>query len=135
MIHFIVLGEPKPQKRHRSTRVGPYLRNYDPSADEKEDFLWMAHQHAPATPLTCGIQVVLELYFPRPKSHFNSKGLLKENAPVYKTSKPDIDNLIKFVLDALNHIYYKDDGQVYATIVHKYYTLNPRTEVFINPLE
>jgi Holliday junction resolvase RusA-like endonuclease len=31
---------------------------------------------------------------------------------VYDTKKPDVDNLSKFVLDALNGVLYKDDDQV-----------------------
>ena len=35
--------------------------------------------------------------------------------------KPDADNLAKFVLDALNGVYYKDDSQIYELIVRKQY--------------
>ncbi len=41
-----------------------------------------------------------------------------------KISKPDIDNLIKSVLDGLNKIVYNDDRQVYKIIASKYYRVD-----------
>jgi len=34
---------------------------------------------------------------------------------------PDTDNLAKFIMDALNGVYYKDDSQVYSLEVLKRY--------------
>lgn len=57
----------------------------------------------------------------RPKSHVTSKGALRKSAPAQLVAKPDVDNLAKFVLDALNGTYYKDDSQVCQLFVHKRY--------------
>ena len=51
--------------------------------------------------ITTGCIVQLVFRFPRVKTHFNSKGLIKPKAPVYKTSKPDLDKLVRAVLDAM----------------------------------
>jgi Holliday junction resolvase RusA-like endonuclease len=56
----------------------------------------------------------------RPKSH--SKARMSRSEP--KLSRPDIDNLAKLGLDALNGIAYIDDGQVYWLNVHKFYVGN-----------
>ena len=48
--------------------------------------------------------------------------------------KPDIDNYFKAVTDALNGVLYKDDGQIAVMICRKVYSLNPRTEISIDPL-
>ena len=45
--------------------------------------------------------------------------------------KPDTDNLIKAVLDALNGIAYKDDSQIYKITAEKKYSENARTEISI----
>ena len=47
--------------------------------------------------------------------------------------KPDIDNLIKFVLDALQgqNAYFVDDSQVVRILAEKIYSDNPRTEIMI----
>lgn len=40
--------------------------------------------------------------FPRPRSHLNSKGVLRESAPVHYTKKPDTDKLLRAIGDALS---------------------------------
>jgi len=39
--------------------------------------------------------------FPRPKSHFKKNGELRSTAPAEHAGTPDLDNLIKIVLDGL----------------------------------
>ncbi|MDF2537449.1 MAG: Holliday junction resolvase [Herbinix sp.] len=41
------------------------------------------------------------------------------------TKKPDIDNIAKVILDALNGIAYKDDTQVVTLEVRKFYKDTP----------
>jgi Holliday junction resolvase RusA-like endonuclease len=61
----------------------------------------------------------------RPKSHFrgNQPGpdRLKPNAPssISSTIRVDVDNLAKFVLDALNQVLYEDDKQIMSLHVTK----------------
>lgn len=59
---------------------------------------------------------------------------LLEDETMYCDKKPDIDNYFKAVTDAINGILYKDDGQIAVSICRKVYSLNPRTEIEINPL-
>ena len=102
MIKFIIKTRPKPQQRHRS-RGGRY--QYDPSAKDKRDFLLQAKQYAPKKPTKQNIEMELIFCYKRPRSHFRSKNkklILKEDAPLYKGSKADIDNLSKFYIDAMN---------------------------------
>jgi len=47
--------------------------------------------------------------------------MLRKGIPVLHIYKPDTDNLAKFVLDALNGTYYKDDSQIYRLEVEKSY--------------
>ncbi len=47
------------------------------------------------------------------------------------TKTPDADNIAKSVLDALNKVAYKDDSCVVDLIVEKWYSENPRVEVYI----
>jgi len=76
--------------------------------------------------------------FPRPKSHYGKrKGVayLKPDAPDYVTTKGrnDIDNLMKLVMDAINGIFFEDDGQVCMVMAKKVYSDVPRTTVTIIP--
>lgn len=66
------------------------------------------------------VKVKLEFWMPRPKSHFNKKGL-KATAPDLHQSKPDIDKIIRAVLDALTSIAYRDDSQICHVDAVKHY--------------
>lgn len=134
-IHLQILGDPKPQKRHRSVRMGNFNRQYDPSAADKGDFLSIVQKYAPETPYATPLQLDLRFYFTRPKSHYKTgknAHLLKDNPPEYHTARPDVDNLSKFVMDALNKIYWKDDSYIVSLNVQKMYSENPRTEIEIS---
>ena len=58
------------------------------------------------------------LHFVRPRVHFK-KGQLKPDAPIHVLKTPDIDNLAKFVLDALQKKILFDDKFVTTLVVHK----------------
>ena len=50
---------------------------------------------------------------------------------ILPAKKPDIDNVVKAVLDALNGVAYRDDTQVVELHVRKSYSEKPRVEVSI----
>ena len=41
---------------------------------------------------------------------------------IYPTKKPDVDNIIKIIADALNGVAYNDDKQIVMCNCGKYYT-------------
>ena len=105
---FFVPGNPIALKRHRQGRWG----NYDPSAGDKSDFLAKAMQFRPEVPFDVPIFVTLNFNFSRPKNHYGTgknSNKLKDSSPFWHTSTPDLDNLEKFVFDALNGVFWKDD--------------------------
>ena len=58
------------------------------------------------------VMVQITFIFSRPKSHYNSKGVLKQTAPFYKSTKPDLDKLCRSTLDGITNVLLKDDSQV-----------------------
>ena len=52
-----------------------------------------------------------------------------ESGDIFPSRKPDVDNIEKAVLDALNGIAYKDDSRVFRTGCVKYYGSEPRLEI------
>jgi Holliday junction resolvase RusA-like endonuclease len=142
-INFVVYGNPKALKRHRTYTKGkggralPFPMQVDPSKNDKADFLAMALQNKPKVPFECPLRVRMIFWFDRPKSHYRTgknSHELKENAPVCHTSAPDCDNLAKFVCDALNGIFWKDDRIICEMIIGKYYTNIPQTSISITTL-
>lgn len=51
------------------------------------------------------------------------------------TAKPDADNILKALLDALNEVAYDDDRYIYKITVERIYSNKPRTEVIITDEE
>ncbi len=135
MITFTVPGNPKTLKRHRTFRTkGGFNVNVDPNKNTKADFLAMAMQHRPDVPFEEPIRLFVKAYFPRPKAHYLKSGL-RATAPVYHTGTPDADNILKFVGDALNGIFWKDDKFIAsASIIKQYTETAPRIIVEISQL-
>ena len=71
--------------------------------------------------------VFIEFYFRRPKSHFK-KDELRPDAPKFVTKTPDVDNCIKFVLDALQPKVVADDKIVTKVIAEKKWCENATAE-------
>ena len=136
-IFFTIYGNPKALKRHRTFRRGNFVGQYDPSSGDKADFLAMALKNKPTLPLECPLKMELLFYFDRPKNHYRTGKYakqLKSDVASWHTSSPDCDNLVKFVCDSLNGIFYKDDRIISQIIVTKKYDNIPRTEIKITPL-
>jgi crossover junction endodeoxyribonuclease RusA len=124
---FDILGIPAPQgsKRHlghgilveSSKRVKPWRTDIQQTALSHKPPDW--HHHTPIT-------ITLTFRFPRPKSHFSTKGTLKPSAPQHLVTRTgDIDKLARATLDALTGILFADDAQVIALTAHKRYTIPP----------
>ena len=135
-IKFIVEGSPKALKRYKFViKTG---HTYDPSKADKRDFLQLAKNSAPKSPLYGPISVQIKFLIKRPKAHFRTgkySKLLKDNAPIWHITKADLDNMLKMVLDSLNGVFYKDDSQVCEAHILKIYSRKPRTVVLIRGAE
>ncbi len=66
---------------------------------------------AGAEPLDGPIAVGLVFRLPRPAGHFGRRWL-RPAAPAWPASRPDLDKLIRAVLDALTGICWRDDSRV-----------------------
>jgi Holliday junction resolvase RusA-like endonuclease len=70
---------------------------------------------APRIEGTPPIEIELVILVVRPQGHFNSKGELNKKGlsmPYPSNKRPDVDNGLKLVMDALNSRAYHDDVQV-----------------------
>ena len=133
MITFIVPGPPVGKGRPKFFRRGNFTGTYTPEKTTNYDSLVKTAYRL----IHCGnpseeaIKVHIAAYFPIPASapkHFKIEASTEEK-PVVK--KPDADNIIKIVLDALNQIAWRDDSQVFDVQCVKLYSQNPRVVVKI----
>lgn len=133
MITFTVYGEPVAQGRPRASTQGGFVRLYDPkkSKDYKDYVRLAAAEHAPAGLLEGPLGMVLTVYRSIPKSFSKKKAALAEDGEIRPVSKPDVDNYLKGVKDALKGVIWKDDSQVVEVFAQKRYSSRPRIEVKI----
>lgn len=124
-------SKPKPQQRHRHTRAG---FTYDPSRKHKKDFIAQIGSKAPKQPLKGDISLKVTFAMPYVKKHYRTgkySGELKPNPPYEYVIKPDIDNLLKFIMDSGNKILWVDDSQIWKVEMEKVYSEIPSTTIEI----
>lgn len=82
-------------------------------------------------PLEGRIKVNIIAYFSIPKTTKKSEinEMLENN--ISPTKKPDIDNIVKSILDSMNKFAFKDDNQITKLEVEKKYALEEKVYVKI----
>lgn len=130
-ITFTVYGEPKPKGRPRFCKIGKFVRAYTPPETEKAeyDLRSQAIRYRPQTPFQGAIALEARMFRGIPKSFSRKKAEMAEQGAIHPTTKPDADNYLKLLCDALNSIFWRDDSQVVSMTVSKHYSTNPRIEV------
>lgn len=73
-------------------------------------------------PEQCYIKVTVDAYFKIPKSYTKGKRLACAYNINRPDKKPDTDNILKIIMDALNKVAYSDDKQVVEVICRKWYS-------------
>lgn len=131
-MQFKVVGTPAPQgsKRAFTNKKTGRARVVEASSKVKP---WRADVRAAAEAAIEGdpgelweapVSVSLKFYMPRPKSHYGSgrnAGVVKESAPLFPASIPDVDKLARAVLDALTGVVFADDKTVVRLSASKLY--------------
>lgn len=134
-MNFFVEGVPKAQPRPRACIRGKHASVYD--AGTADGWKWLVGRavkeqakledwRKSAKPIFLKIMFAL----PRPKKHYyqskSRKGELRDDAPYYHTAKPDLDNYVKAVMDAISDCgaIWQDDSQVVCMRAEKHY-VNP----------
>lgn len=129
MIEFTIPGDPRGKGRPRVVR----LKNgasmgytpdktvaYEELARQRFRQQWpSAELPFPAHTPVC---VMITACFGIPKSASKKARTAMLSGQTYPTKKPDVDNVVKIVLDALNGFAWHDDAQVVLLQVAKEYT-------------
>ena len=129
-ITFSVPGEPVPQPRPRVSTRGGFARAYVPAKHPVHAYRQSLAAAARAAGLSDTgepLSVVIDAVFVRPKSHLRKSGV-KPDAP--KLPRPDVDNIAKACLDALQDVI-GDDTCVARLVIEKSYGTEARTTVRI----
>ncbi len=122
-VYFEVKGDPVPKARARTVRKGGRTWSFTP----KKAAAWEKTVKEEAVkhfdkPLTGPIQVSMIFHMDRPKSR---------RKDIWVPTTPDLDNLEKAILDALNGVAYEDDRYVVAKNAQKRYIRREEPRVCI----
>jgi len=130
-IRFRVEGVPVPWSSPKlNTRTGRWYKagrhagSRDPGAWQAAVEFRGKQAMRGLAPLEGPVWLQVTFWLPRPKAHHvagDPRRPLKAWAPRWHTRKPDRDNLVKAVQDALNGVAWRDDSQVCTGAIHKRY--------------
>lgn len=128
MISFTVPGKPVPQGSMKAFVRGSraYLTSDNPALKDWRAAVGFYALKAGAELIEGPIRVDVAFTLQRPKSHHRTgknARLIRDSAPVLPTTKPDVDKLLRAVLDSLTGICFVDDAQVTQVNATKSYAL------------
>ena len=130
-----VLGEPVGKGRPRVTTRGGYAHAYTPKKTTEYEQQVRDAFYAKYGEVEMLEGVALELFVRM--EHGIPKSVPKKDLPYYKDNlikpmkKPDSDNVIKGVTDALNGYVFKDDVQIVYLIASKRWSTEPKVVIQI----
>lgn len=122
-MEFIVEGDPQGKARPRFSRISG--RVYTPAKTARyEREIKNAFLSTGGTLIPDGhyVSITVDAYFKIPKSYIKGKRWACEANINRPDKKPDMDNILKVVMDALNKVAYKDDKQVIEVRCRKWYS-------------
>lgn len=132
MYEFEMIGDPVGKARPRmNTRTG---RAYTPTNTKLYEYSlrqWFIREYPNFKPIESRVKVTIIAYFSVPKSTSKKKEAEMLNQNISPVKKPDIDNIIKIVLDAMNKFAFRDDTQVTELEIKKKYDKTPRIYIKI----
>lgn len=141
---FEVAGIPQPAGSKRAFRRGDRIIVADANANArpwKDSVIHAARSalscHAPSNALLVlggPLSLSIEFRMPRPRGHYNKKGL-KPSAPHFHTVRPDATKLLRCAEDAITESgMWHDDAQVAEQHVTKIYAEQPGMTVRVSSL-
>jgi Holliday junction resolvase RusA-like endonuclease len=127
-VTITIPGKPYGKKRPRFSRHSGRAYDPAPNAAVEDAIGTIALPHFPA-PLAGPVVVEVLAVFAVPPSWSKAKRKDRLHGP--HCQKPDGDNVLKSIKDALNRIAWADDGQVYDARVRKVWGTVDQTVVHI----
>jgi Holliday junction resolvase RusA-like endonuclease len=131
ILNLFVSCEPKAKARARTISKNGRTWSYSPkttvdaeNAIKSKTYEYMKENHMPYITKP----MVVEMVFHMPIQKSKVKQILNTSPHL---QKPDIDNLMKLVLDALNEVAYEDDRLIHTVKGKKMYSNTPGIRISI----
>lgn len=136
-VKFTILGEPKGKGRPRFCRNTGHATTPKDTVNYETlvymEYLKQCNEFR--FPDDVMLDMRIKAYYSIPKSTSKKKRTAMLAGEIRPTKKPDMDNVVKIIADALNQVAYRDDTQIVDCQCRKFYSENPRVEVTIKTVE
>lgn len=96
----------------------PFIGQNKKGKATQQELQLLLTPHKPTVPYQEALRVQIVYQFPMRK---NEKAALKRLPYIPCDKRPDCDNLAKGLLDAMQGVFFKDDGQIYDLKITKLY--------------
>ncbi|MCM8710522.1 RusA family crossover junction endodeoxyribonuclease [Clostridium sp. SYSU_GA19001] len=126
MIIFEIPGRPMGKQRPRLGKGFTYTPKETVNYENLVKQIYISNKLPYMTGQIC---VDVTIQYDIPISTSKKKKELMLEGKIKPTKKPDIDNILKIIFDALNGIAYKDDTQIYKVTCTKMYAEEPKVIV------
>ena len=134
MFQLVLLGNPIPKGRPRFTRSGIAYTPPKTRAYEKRIATAAQARMGKNSPFAGALRVDVIAYIPLPSSMRKKDKIAALSFKLLPAKKPDIDNLAKAALDALNGIVWYDDSQICQLSIQKVYAASGRLEIKVGEI-
>lgn len=149
VVGFTVFGEPVAKQRPRTVRnkkrngkiaVHTYTPSKTKNQEEKIALVYKLIYGGFKFDKNVPLMMSCKFYFKIPGTmdgKYVNKSMKEKmiSGEIRPTKKKDVDNLIKTVADGANGVIYEDDSQIVEMTASKYWSYEPRTEIFIARLD
>ena len=130
LMQLTIPGEPQGKQRHKWSPGGTYSPkktvNYETYIKEL-----FAVKYPDFVPVEGALELELTALLTIPASISNKRKAMMKSNEIRPAKRPDVDNLVKIVMDALEKLVYKNDSQIVDESTHKFFSIRPRLEIRI----
>lgn len=138
-LKLIIQTAPEPKQSAKFYNAGKFIKSYQPKkvTSYKDTIKSMIIGQLPRyfVPFQKAVEIEYKFIF-APLKSFNKteKEKIENGDLIYKTTKPDADNLEKSLNDAMEKIIFYNDSQIAKHTTIKAYGKIPRTEIIVKEL-
>jgi Holliday junction resolvase RusA-like endonuclease len=135
---FTIPGDPRGKGRPRATTIGGHARMFtDSKTASYENLVKLAASQALGSrqPFDEPLAMIVTVRMTPAASDSGKKRAAKLAGSILPTKLPDLDNVVKAVLDGCNKVAFRDDALVVRLVAEKAYAETPGVDVMINPVQ
>ena len=135
---FTIPGDPRGKGRPRATTIGGHPRMFtDSKTASYENLVKLAASQALGSrqPFDEPLMMIVTVRMTPAASDSGKKRAAKLAGTILPTKLPDLDNVVKAVLDGCNKVAFRDDALVVRLVAEKAYAETPGVDVMINPIQ